>query len=138
MLLELSEVGYMYKFGAPKFFEKLRLECLKAAAQLWFEVRSLLGIPEYSRRSPVWGSPQTLECLASSMARPLTAAGIMCWRQIKEKYVSLPWDGWKELPNGAISRLKYYEISAWLLSQRWMDVELTSMVQDLQDSDETG
>lgn len=70
MLNILLDDVFMYMFGAPTFFKKVQLKCLKGATKMWYGFRSLLRISYYSNWSLVWDSPGTPECLLDSLAKP--------------------------------------------------------------------
>lgn len=92
MVKEWSSKGFLYKFGARKFFKNVRLKMLKAALTLWVGIRNILGMGYFSDGAPIWDLPGTPECLQDQLSIPLRRAGIELWGDLLVMKEVVPWE----------------------------------------------
>lgn len=114
MVWEWGSNGFLYKFGARKFFKKVRLKILKAALTLWLGVRKIFGIGYFSDFSPIWDSPGTPECLQDRLSLSLRRAGIKVWGDLLTVQGMVPWEVLVAKTGDSLSRFKYLQLSSWV------------------------
>lgn len=111
-------VGFLYKFGAPRFFKKVRLKVLSTALKVWYKARCRWGIGYYAEYAPIWDSPGTPLCLQDGLALPIRGAGIQKWGDLVSSEGVLPWEILKHKVGPSLSRFKYLQLVSWYSAEK--------------------
>lgn len=117
-IVEGSGDGFLYKFGAPRFFKKVRLKVLRTALNVWYKARRKWGIGYYSEFAPIWDSPGTPLCMQDSLAQPIRRAGIQVWADLITSEGVLPWEVLKLKIGQSLSRFKYLQLVSWYTAEK--------------------
>ncbi|KAJ1083055.1 hypothetical protein NDU88_003215 [Pleurodeles waltl] len=71
-----ASTNFMFKFGDPKFFKKIRLKTMRGLAESWYHIRQSAKLTYYNIDAPIWDSPGTPECFRDVLALPIRQAGL--------------------------------------------------------------
>ncbi|KAJ1101054.1 hypothetical protein NDU88_006128 [Pleurodeles waltl] len=114
-MMEEQEVqeSFLYKFGDPKFFKKIRFKILQDWAILWYEVRKTTRLSYYSEYAPVWDSPGSPEWTKDALAIPLKEAGLVQCRHLCHNGETREYENLNMEVGGRLSKCKYLQMKSW-------------------------